>query len=568
MKKILLIEDEELVRRAICHLLRHMEFEPLEASDGTTGIKLAVEQKPDLVLCDVNMPGIDGHSVLKELRGNPLTSSIPFIFLTGQGEKEEVRKGMNSGADDYLAKPVPMEELKKAISGRLNRHAEIAQHYAHELQAVEEKMKRLVYYDPLTELPNRMLISEMMQEILKGDASEIGVLCLTLDRFKRVNSLGYYEGDFMLTLLAERLRKCLQLQNVIARISQDEFAVLIKGNKYNSEQAAKRLLQCVGKPFPLKTHEVFLTGSIGIALYPHDGNQIDQLLKKASAAAESAKQSGGDQFVFSSDCTDLHPAENLLLESDLRLAIERTELDVFYQPQIDLRTGRIVGAEALMRWNHPEKGMIPPNKFIPVAEESGLILPMGEWILRKACSQMKQWNSENDAQFRIAVNLSGYQFNRPDLIERLSTILQETSSDPQTVELEITESVLIQQPDAALNRMKELKDLGVQISLDDFGTGYSSFAYLKQFPFDALKIDRSFIANVHDDPKSSAIVTAIIQMARSMNTKIIAEGVETLSEYEFLKQHGCEEVQGYLFSPPVPSAKFRELMNKSYLLSN
>ncbi|MGH9858293.1 MAG: diguanylate cyclase domain-containing protein, partial [Acidobacteriota bacterium] len=333
MKKILLIEDEELVRKAICHQLRHMEFEPLEAADGTTGIELAIEQKPDLILCDVNMPGKDGHSVLKEIRGNPLTSSIPFIFLTGQGEKEEVRKGMNSGADDYLSKPVPMEELKKAISGRLSRHAEIAQHYAHELQAVEEKMKRLVYYDPLTELPNRMLLSEMMQEILKSDTKEIGVLCLTLDRFKRVNSLGYYEGDFMLTLLAERLRKCLQLQNVIARISQDEFAILIKGNKHNSEQAATRLLQCVEKPFPLKTHEVFLTGSIGIALYPPDGNQIDQLLKKASAAAEYAKQNGGNQFLFSSDCADLNPGENLLLESELRVAIERSELAVHYQPQ-------------------------------------------------------------------------------------------------------------------------------------------------------------------------------------------------------------------------------------------
>ena len=568
MKKILLIEDEELVRRAICHLLRHMEFEPLEASDGNTGIRLASEQKPDLILCDVNMPGIDGHSVLKALRGNPSTSSIPFIFLTGQGEKEEVRKGMNLGADDYLAKPVPMEELRNAISVRLNRHAEITQHYAHELQAVEEKMKRLVYYDPLTELPNRMLISEMMQNILDKGTTEIGVLCLTLDRFKRVNTLGFYEGDFMLTLLAERLRKYLNFQNVIARISQDEFAILVNGSKQESAVIARGILKCVETPFPLQTHKVFLTGSIGIALYPDDGGQIDQLLKKASTAAEQATKNGGNQVVFSLDCPDINPVENLFLESQLRLAIERSELEVYYQPQINMSSGRIVGAEALMRWNHPEKGMIPPSTFIQMAEESGLILQMGEWILRKACMRMKQWNSESELQYRVAVNLSGYQFNRPDLIERLSAILNDAAVDPQILELEITESVLIQQPENALRRMKELKDLGVRISLDDFGTGYSSFAYLKQFPFDVLKIDRSFIANVHDDPKSSAIVTAIIQMAHSMNTKIIAEGVETMHEYEFLKQHGCEEVQGYLFSPPLPEEQFHELMNKTYAFSN
>jgi EAL domain-containing protein (putative c-di-GMP-specific phosphodiesterase class I) len=276
---------------------------------------------------------------------------------------------------------------------------------------------------------------------------------------------------------------------------------------------------------------------------------------------------GGNQFVFIADCPDINSTENLFLESELRWAIERSELEIYYQPQINMRTGCIVGAEALMRWNHPEKGMIPPSTFIPMAEESGQILQMGEWILQKACMSMKQWNNESEVQCRIAVNLSGYQFNRPDLIERLTAIFRKASIDPRILELEITESVLIQQPANALKRMKELKDLGVHICLDDFGTGYSSFAYLKQFPFDALKIDRSFIANVHDDPKSSAIVTAIIQMAHSMNTKIIAEGVETMYEYEFLKQHGCEEVQGYLFSPPVPENKFCELMNNSYVFS-
>ncbi len=567
MKKILLIEDEELVRGAISQLLRFMNYEPLEANNGAVGLQMACDQKPDLVLCDVNMPEMDGHSVLKGLRSNPSTSSTPFIFLTGQGEKEDLRKGMNSGADDYLTKPITMEELRNAISVRLNRHAEIAQHYTHELQLAEEKMKRLIYYDTLTDLPNRMLISDMVQEILQSGSTELAVLCLTLDRFKQVNDgLGYYEGDVMLTLLAERLRKCLRHENVIARISQDEFAILVRGAKNNAEQFATRLLHCIEKPFALNSYEVYLTASVGIALYQEDGTQIDQLLKKACTAAEHAKRNGGNQYMFSGNCPDLYSAENLVMENELRLAMERSEMDVHYQPQIDVKTGQIVGAESLMRWRHPTRGMVPPMKFIPVAEDSGLILPLGEWILSMACSHLKRWRKESNSKFRVAVNLSGCQFKRPDIVERLMAILRGSGVDPRDLELEITESVLIQNPETALTRLKELKSLGVQISLDDFGTGYSSFTYLKQFPFDTVKIDRSFIAGVDRDSKNGAIVTAIIQMARSMNLKIIAEGVETQSEYEFLKLHGCDEVQGYLFSPPVPSGKFHELFSQSYFV--
>jgi EAL domain-containing protein (putative c-di-GMP-specific phosphodiesterase class I) len=259
---------------------------------------------------------------------------------------------------------------------------------------------------------------------------------------------------------------------------------------------------------------------------------------------------------MSSDSPEIFSDENLLIESELRNAIDRNELDVYYQPQIDVRTGQVVGAEALMRWNHPDKGMIPPNQFIPVAEESGLIHPMGEGILRRACSDLKEWNRCNAFPLRVGINLSGCQFNRPDLMERLIRILQESGADPGHLGLEITESVLIQEPEAAVKRMKELKNLGIHLSLDDFGTGYSSFTYLKQFPFDSVKIDRSFIKNVHYDPKSSAIVSAIIQMAREMNMRIIAEGVETISEYEFLKQHGCDEIQGYLFSAALPAPAF------------
>jgi diguanylate cyclase (GGDEF)-like protein len=568
MPKILVIEDEEMVRRALSQLLKHMKYETLEAPNGAAGVQVAHDQKPDLVLCDVNMPQMDGHSVLKKLRQDPETNSIPFIFLTGNSEKEDLRKGMNLGADDYLTKPVSLEELRKAIEVRLNRHAQITERYTHELQQAEEKVKRLVYYDTITELPNRLMVSELLQEVLKNGATEVGVLFLKLDRFKRFNGgLGYFHSDVMLTVLSQRLRRSLKYENVAARISEDAFAIFVKGGHNETEQFAKTLLECIEKPFVVDSHNLYLTASIGIAMFPEDGNRIDVLLKKASVAVDQAQRNGGSQYLFRSNCADLMPTEDLFLETDLRGTLERSELDVHYQPQIDVKTGRIVGAEALMRWKHPDKGMISPGRFIPVAEETGFIVGLGEWVLGKACSELKKWRDQTDLPLRVAVNLSGVQFRRPDLVSRLMEILQRSGVTPHDIELEVTESILIHNPDSAMNRLKELKALGVKISLDDFGTGYSSFTYIKQFPFDAVKIDRSFIMNVNHDSKSSAIVTAIIQMAQNLNLRIIAEGVETFSEFVFLKSHNCDEVQGYLFSKPIASTEFMDLIQQPDLVS-
>ncbi len=561
MKKIVLIEDEEPIRMALSELLRCMDYQTIAAENGDAGLKLIRETRPDLVLCDVGMPEMDGHTVLQKLREDNATSAIPFIFLTGRGDKDDLRKGMNLGADDYLTKPVSAAELRNAISVRLHRQEEIVQPYTEELHHTEEKLKRLVYYDTLTELPNRLMIGEMFDEALKSGSGEVSVLCLMLDRFKRVNgSLGYFQGDFLLTVLAERLRKSLHSETGLVRLSEDEFVVLVNGTPENTEDLAHRLVQCAAKPFLLDSQEVYITGSVGISRYGTDGDQIDVLLKKAQMAVLQARQQGGNQYLFYCSAWVSTDTDDLILESNLRTAIAGDELEVFYQPQINLTTGRITGAEALLRWNHPTRGLMSPAIFIPIAEESGLIVPIGEWVLERACLELKSLQTLNHSGLRMAVNLSPYQFRRPDLVNRLNQIFDRTGVNPRDIELEVTESALIQSPDAALARMNELKHLGVQLSLDDFGTGYSSFNYLKQFPFDVLKIDRSFIRNVHRDEKNGAIASAMIQVAHNLNLKVIAEGIEVGDELSFLQAQECDEAQGYLFSPPLPVTKFHRLL--------
>jgi|GEM_PF-777835 len=561
MKTILVIEDEELVRTSLSCLLNHLDYETIEATNGSDGLNLSREKNPDLVLCDVNMPGMDGHAVLRNLREDPSTNSIPFIFLTGQGEREDLRRGMNSGADDYLTKPVSLNDLRNAISVRLNRREEIANQYARELHRVEEKLQHLFYFDQITELPNRLYIIDQFRQLLSSGSSDITLFCVTMDRFKRLSGIMEpAQRDLMLSSFAQRLQKCLGKERLLGRISEDEFVVLIPGEKQVAVHCAEQLLHCIRNPVVIEQRQYHLTASIGISIYPSDGNQFDDLFGKAGAAARKAGNEGGNQFVFYSPSDSSSNQDDLVLENELREAIELGELDLYYQPQVDVKTGEILGCEALLRWNHPTRGMIPPMKFIPIAEESGLIVPLGQWALSKACSVAKALNEDRSAHLRMSVNLSPSQFKRPDLVEGLVHILSKSGIDPQDLELEVTESILINNAEAALIRLNELKALGVRLSLDDFGTGYSTFSYLKNFPFDTLKIDRSFIKNIHNDPKSRAIVIAIIQMAKSLNLRIVAEGVETASEFAILFSYDCDEVQGYLFSPALPPKQFAQFL--------
>jgi diguanylate cyclase (GGDEF)-like protein len=566
MKKILVIEDEEFVRENIVELLNAEGFEVFDAENGLQGVELARMKLPDLILCDVMMPGLDGFGVLAALGNDSIMGSIPFIFLTAKAAKSDFRQGMELGADDYITKPFTRTELLGAISTRLQKQATVENRYHLELEQTKSQLDYLIRNDSLTKLPNRLSLQEQFQQIQESNLDTqqlITVLCIGLDRFNQVNdNLGHIFGDLLLQAVAERLSSCIGSKNTVARLNADQFVVILSTIQDRKEAAnfAQVILKKLSEIFRLAEQELFITTSLGIAFYPRDGKEIEQLLNHAHTAMIKAKQQGGDQFEFYTAAYNIGSSDRLALQTSLRYALERNELEVYYQPQINLQTGEIFGAEALVRWNHPERGIVSPNKFIPIAEETGLIIPIGEWVLYTACKQVKVWQNSGFPDLQIAVNLSSRQFNQLDLRQQLVQILIKTGIESRFIELELTESMLAQNTTVAIRRLNALKALGVKIAIDDFGTGYSSLSYLQQFPFDVLKIDRCFIRNITENANNSAITQAIIAMAKSLNLKLIAEGVETEAELSFVCQHKCDGMQGYLFSRPVPVQEFYKLL--------
>lgn len=565
MKKILVIDDEEEVRSILVALLEAAEFDVVQAGNGLTGVRLAREHLPDLILCDVNMPKLDGYGVLKDLREDPATTAIPFIFLSGRGEREEMRFGMDLGADDYLSKPFRRTELLRAIDARLAKQAALTRHFDSELKLAEEKLNYALHYDGLTGLPNRLTLRERLNQVFlqTPGKQQVAILSFGLDRFKRINeTMGYAAGDALLRIVAERLMRCISPKDTVARLNADQFAMILAGitHKEAVEGVARTILDSLSEPFVIEGAGIFTTASIGITLYPSDGLDIDHLIKNAEAAMHDAKQHGGNGFKFYSTEIQTVSAAELALEANLRYALERKELSISYQPQVSLQTGAILGAEALVRWHHPEKGLIGPSQFVPIAEKSGLIVQIGEWVLQNACLQVKKWQEAGYYPFTISVNLTGHHFSQKNLGDRLVQILRETGLEPASLDIELTESILMQDVHTAISMLTELKRMGIQISIDDFGTGYSSLSYLKRFPFDTLKIDQSFIRNVSSDDKNAVITMAIIEIAHNLNLKVIAEGVETESELSFLFRNRCDAIQGYLFSRPVPVNEFEALL--------
>lgn len=578
MTKILVIEDDELIRLLICDLLSIKDYQVISAEDGLEGVKLAKYELPDLIICDILMPELDGYGVLKQLQSHSSTSIIPFIFITAKGTKEDFRQGMNLGADDYLIKPFTEEELFGAVTMRLSKHSSVVEHYTNQLKKVESQLDYLLYNDPLTNLPNQLSLREIFTQILPVASSKnlesvvnlpanerevIPVITIGLDRFNRINeSLGYQFGDLLLKAVAKRLSDCLVASDIVARLNSDEFTLILTSvdNKQATIDIAQNILKNLSKSFQLGAQEVFITASIGITFYPENGRDLEKLMANAKKAMNHAKHQGGNQYQFYTVSSRVEVAEKMALERDLHHALSRAELEVYYQPQVNLKTGKIVGAEALLRWLHTEKGFIAPGRFIPIAEETGLIEQIGKWVLVTACEQIKAWENSGLGKLRVAVNLSGSQFNQPNLDQELLYILENTGIDPQYLELELTESILIEKVDRSMLELNVLKAIGVQIAIDDFGTGYSSLSYLQKFPFDVLKIDRCFIHNIDKNTKNSAITTAIISMAHQLGLKVIAEGVETSTELAFLSEHNCDIVQGFLFSKPIKASEFESLV--------
>lgn len=566
IKKILVIEDEEFVRENILELLNAEGLDAIAAENGRIGLDLAQQQQPDLILCDVMMPELDGFAVLTALRQSSSLAGIPFIFLTAKAAKNDFRQGMELGADDYLTKPFTRAELLGAIAIRAKKQAAVKEIYKTELQQAKEQLKYLLYYDSLTKLPNQLSLQEQFQDIKPPDTEKqkiLAVVCLTLDRFSQINdNLGNSFGDLLLKAVAERLKSCVSPPDIVARLNADKFAIIISKIEHKSDAVClvENILSTLAKTFIIGEREIFITASIGLSFYRRDGRELEELLNHANKGMIQARQQGGNQYQIYTPAFNISSLERLSLQTSLRHALERDELRVHYQPQIDLEQGKIIGAEALIRWQHPEHGLVSPVRFIPLAEETGLIIPIGEWVLSEACKQAKVWQNSGFPSLRISVNLSGRQFSQIDLRQRLLQILQECNFHPQYLDLELTESMLVQNTDVAIRRLDALKSLGVKIAIDDFGTGYSSLSYLQQFPFDTLKIDRCFVKNVNNS-HNSAITKAIIQMAKSLNLKLVAEGVETEKELAFVCQHQCDLMQGYLFSPALSSPEFHKLLD-------
>ena len=429
-----------------------------------------------------------------------------------------------------------------------------------------EQLERKSNFDDLTGLPNRNLLQDRLGHLLdhrRGEGEEVAVLMLNLDRFKSLNdTLGHGAGDQVLQEVARRLGARVRRMDTLARLGSDEFVIVAEAGEAAVAAMVKPLLATLEEPFLVAGREFFLTGSIGIAIHPRDGAEGEILLQNAAAAMYRAKAAGGDRLQFYAAEMNARSLERLDMENGLRRAIDRDELVLHYQPQLNLRTGEIIGAEALVRWQHPEKGLVMPGEFISLAEESGLIVPLGEWVMRRACTQNKAWQDEGLPPVTVAVNLSARQFAAQDVVQMAGAILDETGLAPNYLELELTESAVMADADAFIHATERLKGLSITLSIDDFGTGFSSLSHLRRFAIDRLKIDQSFVRDVATDPNSAAIALAVISLAHSLKLSAIAEGVETEAQLNFLRARGCDEMQGFHFSRPVPAADFGRLLRE------
>ncbi|MDQ6969100.1 MAG: EAL domain-containing protein [Mariprofundus sp.] len=687
LETVMVIDDDPMARMIMVESLHEAGFNVIEASDGHEGLALFNEYKPQLVLVDLQMPGMDGYTFCKSLRAIPDGQDIPIVVVTGMNDVDSIERAYDCGATDFISKPIKwvifrhriqyilrsskmmlsaqqnsnllaeaqrvaklgnwtwdMENeelfvseesyrifgvprvapsvfhklllgsvhaddkkafdmaLQKAVDGETTdisfkaclpngqektilMHLDSSSEQASsnyrvfgtiqdisEQRRAEESIRQLAYYDSITGLPNRDLFKEHLSMALHHagrNNEKLAVMFLDLDKFKRVNdSLGHEAGDKLLKTISERLQDSVRASDVaardvgemgasLARLGGDEFTVMLSGlhDIKHVELVARRILDRISEPMMLSGNRVTVSSSIGIAIFPEDGEDISSLLKNADAAMYEVKSKGRNGICFYDDAMRKQSHHRVQLESELHEAIEQDQLTLFYQPKVDAQTCEVLGFEALIRWIHPERGMISPMDFIPVAEESGLIIPVGKWVIKEACRQHQRWRALGKAAVSISVNLSAHQFADEHLLTAIRDILKETDMSAQFLEFEITETVLMQDADKALAILNAMKDMGLKVSIDDFGTGYSSISYLKHFPADVLKVDRAFVKDLPDDEQDATITNAIILLAKALNLGIVAEGVETKAQLQWLRDKECDQIQGYLFSPPVPAEK-------------
>ncbi|MBL8398403.1 MAG: EAL domain-containing protein [Candidatus Accumulibacter sp.] len=682
----LIVDDDYVMRMLERETLAQFGFEVVEAEDGEQVLAMFDQSPPNLVLLDVEMPGIDGFEVCKRLRQVWDMTHVPVIMVTGMDDLASINRAYDSGANDFVAKPInwpilghraryvwrsaqaarQLNELKEKqaaimqaipdmifVIDRQGVYLDYKEGFAttafvppneflgknmtevlpaetatliqqhinqallqNNLQSVvyklpladgihhyegriapngsdkvvivvrditaqklnEDRIRRLAYFDTLTGMPNRQSFLERLDsELLRATRSKrrVALLFLDLDGFKRINdTLGHTVGDYLLQAVAERMKEKLRTSDFIsrpalddsslhfARLGGDEFTVVLPDvdDVQTVSLVAARLQALLSQPFVIGPQEIAVTSSIGIAIFPADGEDGATLLKHADTAMYHAKDQGRNNWQMYDQSLTTRTSARLALESDIRKGLERGEFYLLYQPQVDAESGRIVGVEALIRWQHPEHGVVSPAQFIPVAEESGLIVPMGEWVLNEACSQVVRWQERAANAPRVAVNISARQLRSANFLDKVAATIIATGIAPERLELELTESILMDPEARQVQGLYRLRQLGVHFSIDDFGTGYSSLSYIKRFPIGMLKIDQSFVRGLPDSVNDAGIATAVIAMARNMQLEVIAEGVETLAQLEFLRQAQCPKVQGYLFSRPLAADDVENLL--------
>jgi diguanylate cyclase (GGDEF)-like protein len=558
--RVLIVEDSENDSELILRALRKGGFTPdwqrvetpEDLGDALNGGIW------DVVISDFSMPRFTASEALEIVHDSG--HDLPFLVVSGAIGEETAVEAMKAGAHDYLMKdnltrlaPAIKRELREAEERRARRIA-------------EQNLWHQAYHDLLTGLPNRALFMDRMTQAIayqRRDGKSLALLFLDLDRFKYVNdTLGHFIGDDLLRSVARRLMNSVREEDTLARLGGDEFGLLLTrvSNPQVVTEKAKKLVNALELPFVIKGKELHIGVSIGVALYPVDAAEPEALLRNADAAMYQAKSRGGNGYYFFNRDIDVARSRQFELENKLRHAIREQKFQLYYQPQINLSTGEITGAEALLRWDDPELGAIPPSQFIPLAEETGLIAPLGRWVIEQACRDYCKCKEQGCAPPRLAINLSAKQLYLQELLQTVHQSVTENNLNSGILEFEMTESAIMQDPARAIENVHALKGMGIRIAIDDFGTGYSSLSYLKHFPIDVLKIDRSFVHDIPADSDNTAIVTAIVAMAHSLKLKVIAEGVETEAQRAFLCNQRCEEMQGFLFSRPLPLPQLEFLL--------
>jgi diguanylate cyclase (GGDEF)-like protein len=614
MTHALIVDDKEDNLYYLQTLLSAIGYDVTLARHGAEALVKARQVSPDVIISDLLMPVMDGYTLLRHWKIDPILKNIPFIVYTATyTEVEDEQLAISLGADMFLLKPcepddfiMNLNEVMDKVASGVSLHPppdkdsekSLLKLYSETLirkleekslqleqanreleldivrrKKAEQEIEQLAFYDDLTNLPNRRLLQDRLKQSFAASARHKfygALLFIDLDNFKVLNdSKGHSFGDELLVMVSRRLQECAREGDTIARIGGDEFVAILDNLSTNPEQAAaiaeivgEKFLEALDKPYLLMDYEYRGTASIGVSLFHHQELSAEELLRRADTAMYQAKSKGQNTLRFYDPAMQAALEARMELENDLHLALSENQFRLFYQPQVN-QDGKVFGAESLIRWQSPQKGLVPPMQFIPLAEETGLILPMGKWVLETACDQLKYWESDPvKAELQLAINVSARQFHQSNFVELVLETFINKGINPNKLKLELTESVVLEDIHAVITKMHILKDAGIEFSMDDFGTGYSSLSYLSRLPISQLKIDQSFVRNIGVKHGDSIIVQTIIGMADNLGMSVIAEGVETEEQYAFLKENGCKLFQGYLFGKPLPIEQFDSLLNE------